>query len=145
MNAITISTDKTKLDINFIHAFITNTYWAKGRSLAQVQIGIDNSLNFGIYLNNQQIGYARVVTDYVAFAYLMDVFIIEKHQKQGYASQLMDYILNYDELKHIKVWRLATTDAHDLYKKFGFTALKSPEKMMERINVLALNKEQKFW
>jgi GNAT superfamily N-acetyltransferase len=133
MNTITISTDKNQLDINFIHAFISNTYWAKGRSLVQVQTCIDNSLNFGIYLNNQQIGYARVVTDYVAFAYLLDVFIIEQHQKQGYSTQLMEFILSYLELKSIKVWRLATTDAHYLYQKFGFTALKSPEKMMERI------------
>jgi GNAT superfamily N-acetyltransferase len=101
--------------------------------LVQVQTCIDNSLNFGIYLNNQQIGCARVVTDYVAFAYLLDVFIIEQHQKQGYSTQLMEFILSYLELKSIKVWRLATTDAHYLYQKFGFTALKSPEKMMERI------------
>ncbi len=133
MNTITISTDKNQLDINFIHAFISNTYWAKGRTIAEVKTCIDNSLNFGIYLNNQQIGYARVVTDYVAFAYLMDVFIIEQHQKQGYSTQLMEFILNYPELKSIKVWRLATTDAHYLYQKFGFTTLKSPEKMMERI------------
>jgi GNAT superfamily N-acetyltransferase len=133
MNTITITTDKNQLDINLIHAFISNTYWAKGRSLEQVQTCIDNSLNFGIYLNNQQIGYARVVTDYVAFAYLLDVFIIEQYQKQGYSTQLMEFILNLPELKSIKVWRLATTDAHYLYQKFGFTALKSPEKMMERI------------
>ena len=133
MNTTTISTDKNQLDINFIHAFISNTYWAKGRTIAEVETCIDNSLNFGIYLNNQQIGYARVVTDYVAFAYLLDVFIIEQHQKQGYSTQLMEFILNYHELKSIKVWRLATTDAHNLYQKFGFTALKSPEKMMERI------------
>jgi GNAT superfamily N-acetyltransferase len=133
MNTITITTDKNQLDINFIHAFISNTYWAKGRTVTEVQTCIDNSLNFGIYLNNQQIGSARVVTDYVAFAYLLDVFIIEQYQKQGYSTQLMEFILNYHELKSIKVWRLATTDAHYLYQKFGFTALKSPEKMMERI------------
>ena len=103
MNTITISTDKTQLDINFIHAFISNTYWAKGRTVTEVQTCIDNSLNFGIYLNNQQIGYARVVTDYLAFAYLLDVFIIEQYQKQGYSTQLMEFILNRPELKSIKV------------------------------------------
>ncbi len=130
---ISISTNKNQLDIHFIHAFISNTYWAKGRTLAEVQTCIDNSLNFGIYLNNQQIGYARVVTDYVAFAYLMDVFIAKEFQKQGYASQLMDFILKCETLQNIRIWRLATTDAGNLYKKFGFTALKSPEKMMERV------------
>lgn len=133
MNTITISTDKNHLDIEFIHAFISNTYWAKGRTLVEVQTCINNSLNFGIYLNKQQIGYARVVTDYVAFAYLMDVFIVEEHRKQGYSSQLMDFILKHEALANVKVWRLATTDAHYLYQKFGFTALKSPEKMMEKI------------
>jgi GNAT superfamily N-acetyltransferase len=133
MNTLTLSTDKNQLEINFIHAFISNTYWAKGRTLAEVQTCIDNSLNFGIYLNNHQIGYARVVTDYVAFAYLMDVFIAEEFQKQGYANQLMDFILKCELLQNIKIWRLATTDAGYLYKKFGFTALKSPDKMMERV------------
>lgn len=133
MNTITISTDKNLLDNNFIHAFISNTYWAKGRTLAEVQTCIDNSLNFGIYLNNEQIGYARVVTDYVAFAYLMDVFISEEYQKLGYSNQLMEFILKYEALAQVKVWRLATTDAQYLYQKFGFTSLKSPEKMMEKI------------
>lgn len=133
MDNITIDTDTQKLDINFIHGFISNTYWAKGRTLAEVQTCIDNSLNFGIYVNGQQVGYARVVTDYVAFAYLMDVFIAEEHRKKGYSSHLMEFILQYEALDKIKVWRLATTDAHFLYEKFGFKALKSPEKMMERI------------
>lgn len=133
MNTITISTDKNQLDIEFIHAFISNTYWAKGRTLAEVKTCIDHSLNFGIYLNNQQIGYARLVTDYVAFAYLMDVFISEEYQKLGYSSLLMDFILKYEPLANVKVWRLATTDAHYLYQKFGFAPLKSSEKMMEKI------------
>jgi GNAT superfamily N-acetyltransferase len=101
MNTITISTDKNQLDIEFIHAFISNTYWAKGRTLAEVKTCIDHSLNFGIYLNNQQIGYARLVTDYVAFAYLMDVFISEEYQKLGYSSLLMDFILKYQKIQKI--------------------------------------------
>ena len=133
MDGITINTDTEKLDISFIHHFISNTYWAKGRTVAEVQTCINNSLNFGIYLNNKQIGYARVVTDYVAFAYLMDVFITEEHRNKGYSSLLMEFILQNEALKKIKVWRLATTDAHFLYEKFGFKPLKSPEKMMERI------------
>ncbi|MES2381331.1 MAG: GNAT family N-acetyltransferase [Bacteroidota bacterium] len=134
MDSITITTDTEKLDITFIHHFISNTYWAKGRTVAEVKTCIENSFNFGIYLNNQQIGYARVVTDYVAFAYLMDVFITEEHRNKGYSSRLMDFILQHEALEKVKVWRLATTDAHFLYEKFGFKPLKSPEKMMERIN-----------
>ncbi len=132
MSEITISTDKEKLDIPFIHNFISQTYWAKGRSLEDVQTGIDNSMNFGIYKNNQQIGYARVVTDYIQFAYLMDVFITPEHQKKGYSSILMKYMLEFPELQKVKVWRLQTSDAHYLYQKFGFQPLEHPEKMMER-------------
>jgi GNAT superfamily N-acetyltransferase len=130
---ITISTDKTMLDVQFITSFITQTYWAPGRTEQAMQTCIDNSLNFGIYLANTQIGYARVVTDYVQFAYLMDVFIIDAHQKKGYSSLLIHEIMNHPSLTPIKVWRLATTDAHYLYQKFGFAPLANPDKMMELI------------
>ncbi|MFM2387901.1 MAG: hypothetical protein RL660_2658 [Bacteroidota bacterium] len=130
-NSIIIDTDKAKLDLAFIADFITTTYWAKGRSKEEMQTCIDNSLNFGMYLNDVQIGYARVVTDYVQFAYLMDVFVIEAHRGNGYSKVLMQYIMQYSSLQKVRVWRLATTDAAKLYEQFGFTALANPEKMME--------------
>lgn len=130
---INIDTKKIRLNVEFIHSFITNTYWAKGRSIKDMQTCIDNSLNFGVYLNSIQIGYGRVVTDYVQFAYLMDIFIIEEQRGNGYSKTLMSYIMDYAELQEVKVWRLATTDAHKLYEQFGFTALKNPEKLMELI------------
>lgn len=129
---ITISSDPQLLDLHFIHSFISNAYWAKGRSLQDLQTCIDNSLNFGVYLNGRQIGYARVLTDYVAFAYIMDLFIDEQHRKNGYSNLLMKSLLAHDALKNIKTWKLATTDAHFLYKKFGFKALEKPENMMEK-------------
>lgn len=128
---IEIDTTKNRLNVEIIHSFITNTYWAKGRTIEAIQTCIDNSLNFGVYLSNIQIGYGRVVTDYVQFAYLMDIFIIEEHRGKGYSKILMKYIMNHPKLKDIKVWRLATTDAHKLYEQFGFKALANPEKMME--------------
>ena len=128
---IEIDTTKNRLNVEFIHSFITNTYWAKGRTIEAIQTCIDNSLNFGVYLSNIQIGYGRVVTDYVQFAYLMDIFIIEEHRRKGYSKTLMSYIMNYTELQKVKVWRLATSDAHKLYEQFGFTALSNPEKLME--------------
>ena len=131
MNNLIIETDKNKLDISFIHHFITKSYWAKGRTIGDMQKCIDNSLNFGIFLENQQIGYARLVTDYCYFAYIMDVFIDEHHRKKGYSKQLIKFILSYDSLKNIKIWRLATADAHQLYEKFGFKSLAKPENMME--------------
>jgi len=130
---ITISTDKTKLDVSFIQDFLKDIYWAKGRTIDEVQTTIDSSFCFGIYLNDAQIGFARVVTDYVVFAYLMDVFIAEEHRGKGYSSILIDTMMNEPVLKNIKIWRLATSDAHFLYKKFGFKALAHPEKMMEKV------------
>lgn len=127
MNELQISTDINRLNIPFIHGFITKSYWAKGRSMETMRTCIDNSLNFGVFISNKQIGYARIVTDYGQFAYVMDLFIDEKHRGKGYASELVHYILNLDELRDVKVWRLATTDAHGLYQKFGFKSLENPQ------------------
>lgn len=131
MEKLIITSDKNQLDIEFITAFISKTYWAKDRTSQMMQICIDHSLNFGVYLNKKQIGYARVVTDYVQFAYIMDVFIDEAHQGKGFSKELMQFILTDESLKAVKVWRLATADAHELYRKFGFTELSKPENMME--------------
>lgn len=130
---ITISTDKTKLNVPFIQDFLKDIYWAAGRTIDEVQTTIDNSFCFGIYLNDVQIGFARVITDYVVFAYLMDVFITEEHRGNGYSSILMDAMMNEPVLQEVKIWRLATSDAHHLYEKFGFKALAHPEKMMEKV------------
>lgn len=130
---ITVSTDKSKLDIPFIQNFLKDVYWAAGRTIEEVQTTIDASVCFGIYLNNKQIGFARVITDYVVFAYVMDVFIIEEHRGKGYSSILIQAMMEEPQLKNVQIWRLATTDAHFLYEKFGFKALAHPEKMMEKI------------
>ena len=133
---ITVSTDKNKLDVSFIQIFLKDIYWSAGRTIEEVQITIDSSFCFGIYLNDKQIGFARVVTDYVVFAYLMDVFIVEEHRGKGFSSVLIKNMLNEPQLQKVKIWRLATSDAHFLYEKFGFKALKNPEKMMEKIDNL---------
>lgn len=130
---ITVTTDKSKLDVSFIQHFLKDIYWAAGRTIEEVQITIDNSFCFGIFLNDKQIGFARVITDYVVFAYVMDVFIIEEHRGKRYSSILIERMINEPVLKDVKIWRLATSDAHFLYSKFGFTALKTPEKMMEKV------------
>ena len=130
---VTVSTDKSQLDVPFIQNFLKDIYWAAGRTIEEVQTTIDASFCFGIYLDGKQIGFARVVTDYVVFAYLMDVFIDENHRGNGYSSILIDAMINEPQLQEVKIWRLATTDAHFLYEKFGFKALAHPEKMMEKI------------
>lgn len=126
-----ISSDTSLLDRAFIHAFISQSYWAEGRTREEMDTCIDNSLNFGMYLDNRQIGYARVVSDRFQFAYLMDVFVDPAFRGNDYSKALMAFILECDELKRVKVWRLATSDAHGLYAQFGFKPLEHPEKMME--------------
>lgn len=130
---ITVSTDKNKLDIPFIQHFLKDIYWAAGRTIDEVQTTINHSFCFGIYLDDKQIGFARVITDYVVFAYLMDVFITEEHRGKGYSSILIQTMMEEPMLKEVKIWRLATSDAHFLYKKFGFNELANPEKLMEKI------------
>ncbi len=128
---IEISTQKDRLDVDYIHRFISNTYWGKERTPEMTRTCIEHSLNLGVYLGTQQIGYARAVTDYAQFAYIMDVFIDAGHRGKGYSKRLMEYMLNCEELRAVKVWRLATTDAHGLYAQFGFRPLDKPGKLME--------------
>jgi GNAT superfamily N-acetyltransferase len=130
---VSVSTDKKKLEIPFIQDFLKDIYWAAGRTIEEVQTTIDNSFCFGIYLDDKQIGFARVITDYVVFAYVMDVFITEKQRGKGYSSILIEAMMKEPKLKEVKIWRLATKDAHFLYEKFGFKPLAHPERMMEKI------------
>ena len=130
----TISTDKTKLKLEVIHDFLFNTsYWAKGRSLNIVQQSIENSLCFGIYKGGEQVGFARVVTDYVTFAWVCDVFILNEYRGEGLGKRLIEHIVAYPELQGLKNMLLATKDAHELYRKYGdFEELSKPKKWMNR-------------
>lgn len=130
---IEISTDKAKLQVELIHQFLTSTYWAKGRTLEEVQKTIDHCLCFGIYIDGKQIGFARVATDYTVFAYLMDVFVLPEFRGKGYSKQLMDAVHTEPKLQSCKVWMLKTADAHGLYEQFDYTQLKNPERLMERL------------
>ena len=130
---ITISTDKSKLQIDIIHQFLTTTYWATGRTLEAVKKTIETCFCFGVYIDKKQIGFARICTDYTVFAYVMDVFILPEHRGNGYSKQLMKAINEEPQLQSCNVWMLKTSDAHNLYKQFGYTELKYPEKVMERL------------
>lgn len=130
---IQISLDKSKLQIDVIHRFLTETYWAKGRSIDEVKKSIENSLCYGVYIDEEQIGFARIVTDYTVFVYLMDVFILPEHRSKGYSKRLIKVMIENSKLKTCKVWMLKTSDAHGLYKQFDFTGLKNPVKVMERL------------
>lgn len=130
---IEISSDKSRLQIEVIHRFLTTSYWATERTLEAVKKTIEHCLCYGVYLNGEQIGFARIATDYTVFAYLMDVFILSEHRGKGYSKQLMKAVNEAPELATCKVWMLKTADAHSLYKQFGYTELSRPEKVMERI------------
>ncbi len=127
-----ISTDKKRLQIDVIQNFLqTESYWAKNRTLEQTQIAIENSLCFGVYFKERQIGFARIITDFATFAYIGDVFILDEFRGQGLSKWLMEVMLNHSHLQGLRRWILATKDAHGLYSKFGFHGLKFPERWME--------------
>lgn len=129
-NGILISTDKSKLDVTTVHDFLRTSYWAKDILISVVEKSINNSLCFGVYDFDKQIGFARVISDYATFAYFADVFILEAYRGQGLGKWLVKSILEYSELQNIRTWLLSTADAHGLYQQFGFKNLPSPERMM---------------
>lgn len=128
-----ISTDPKQLDITVIHKYLsTDSYWAQGRTVDTVKRSIENSLNFGLYKGKQQIGFARIVTDYATFAWLADVFVLDTYRGRGLGKWLVEVILSHPDLQRFRRWVLATKDAHELYRQFGFIELKRPERWMER-------------
>ncbi|HEY5883685.1 MAG TPA: GNAT family N-acetyltransferase [Pyrinomonadaceae bacterium] len=127
-----ISTDPNRLNIQLIHDFISNqSYWGQGRKIETVQRALGNSLNFGIYKDAEQVGFARVVTDYCTFAWLADVFVVESNRGSGLSKWLMEVIINHPQLVKMRRWILATKDAHGLYAQFGFQPLLQPDRWME--------------
>ena len=133
MENFEISTDKSKLDIDMIHKFlIEDSYWAQTRTFEQTRTAIENSICFGIYLNDRQVGFARVVSDRATFAYLGDVFILDEFRGRGLSKRLMQTIVSHPELQGLRRWLLATKDAHGLYEQFEFAPLRLPERWMER-------------
>jgi GNAT superfamily N-acetyltransferase len=113
---------------------VTHSYWAQGRSFETVERSISNSLNFGLYKGDEQVGFARVVTDRATFAWLGDVFILPDYRGKGLSKWLMEVIVTHPELQGLKRWILATRDAHELYRRFGFKELAQPDRWMERFN-----------
>jgi len=127
-----ISTDPTRLDVGVIHGFLRESYWAEGIPRDIVLRAIQNSLCFGVYCRNQQIAFARVVSDYATFAYLADVFVLAPWRGHGISKALMSEIVHHPDLQHLRRWVLGTKDAHGLYQRYGFTAPRFPERQMER-------------
>ena len=133
MPPLTISTDKTELDVPAIHHFLsTQSTWAIGIPLATVQCAIEHSLCFGGYIDGRQVAFARVVTDCATFAYLVDGYVLDDCRGRGYARQLMDAVMAHPGLQGLRRFMLATSTAHGLYAQYGFTAPLRPASLMEK-------------
>jgi len=129
----TICADRFRLNIDLIHNYLSNeSYWATGRSREVVERSIENSLPFGIYKGEEQIGFARIVTDYATFAWVADLFVLPEYRGKGLSKRLMEVIVAHPQLQGFRRWVLSTKDAHGLYEKFGFIKLHRPERWMER-------------
>ena len=138
-----ISTEASWLDLDLIHRFLSeHSYWARGIPRDVVARSIANSLCFGVYVLGKdvsnparpQVGFARVATDRATFAYLADVFVLPEHRGHGLSKRLMEAVLAHPDLQGLRRWMLATADAHELYRRYGFTALSKPDNFMQRHN-----------
>ncbi|MBE7382409.1 MAG: GNAT family N-acetyltransferase [Leptolyngbya sp. SIO1E4] len=130
----TVTDCREDLDDELIYTFLsTRSYWAKGRPKDVVVKSLDHSLCFGLFQNEDQVGFGRVVTDRATFGYLADVFILEGYRGQGLGTWLVECMLSHPELTGLRRWMLATADAHQLYRQQGFAPLGKPEMLMERL------------
>lgn len=128
-----ISTDDSLLDVDYIFQYLSKeSYWAQGISKSIVKKSLQNSLNFGLYHQQHQVGFARIISDYSTFAYLADVFVEERFRGQGLALWLSQTIQKHPDLQTIRRWMLMTHTAQNLYKKVGFQIAAHPERVMEK-------------
>jgi GNAT superfamily N-acetyltransferase len=134
-NNYLISTEKEKLDLAFVHDYLCyQSYWAQGIPMETVKKSIEGSLCFGIYDQEKQIGFARVITDLATYGYLADVFIAEQFRGLGLSKWLMEVIFSHPDLQGFRRWMLGTKDAHGLYEQFGFQPLDKPERIMQKFD-----------
>ena len=133
MTQLRISTEVGDLDVALIHRFLSEeSAWAQQIPIETVRTAIRNSLNFGGFLEDSQVAYARVVSDYATFAYLVDVFVLKEHRGKGYSAALVAAVMAHPQLQGLRRFMLATSDAHGLYAKFGFTPSSRPQTLMEK-------------
>ncbi len=129
--SIVVTTDRSRLDLDVIHGFLTTAYWSKGVPRETVARSMEHSLCFGAFDGDRQVGFARVISDLTTFAYICDVFALESHRKRGVGKSLMAAIMAHPELQGLRLWTLFTRDAHGLYRQFGFKPPAHPERLMQ--------------
>jgi GNAT superfamily N-acetyltransferase len=132
----TITTDPARLNLDAIYAYINHSYWASGRARVVVAATLQNSLCFGLYMDDVQIGFARVITDYATMAHLCDVYVLEDYRGRGLGKWLVATVLACPQLAIVGRWSLNTHDAHSLYARYGFEPLASPETAMQLIRTV---------
>jgi GNAT superfamily N-acetyltransferase len=126
-----VSTDPERLDVDMLHRFLSEeSYWALGRPRDVLERAIGHSLNFGLYRDGEQVGFARVVTDLATFAWLADVFVLDGHRTAGLGTWLVETAVSHPDLRGLGRWVLATSDAHGLYSRFGFERLAGDARFM---------------
>lgn len=130
-DGFTVSTDPARLDVDAVHAFLTTSYWAEGIPRETVERSLRNSLCFGLYEGDRQVGLARAITDGVTFAYLCDVYVLPELRGRGLGTWLMECVMAHPDLQGLRRFSLVTRDAHELYRPFGFQEIRSPELHME--------------
>jgi GNAT superfamily N-acetyltransferase len=130
--AFEISCDPLRVDVDVVSGFLESSYWATGIPRELVAKSLRDSICFSMFEADRQIGFARVISDRATFAYLGDVFVIDEYRGRGLAVWLMQCVVAHPELRNLRRWLLATRDAHSLYQKVGFSALRHPEFFMER-------------
>lgn len=133
-DGLIVTTDPSRFDLDAIHSFLARSYWAAEIPRGVVERAIENSLCFGAFEGERQVGFARVVTDRATYAYVSDVFVIESHRGRGVGKRLMGEIMSHPDLQGLRRWTLFTRDAHGLYRRYGFGEPRYPDRLMEVFN-----------
>jgi GNAT superfamily N-acetyltransferase len=130
----TVSTDPARLQLDVIHGFLTGSYWAAGIPRETVERSVRNSLCYGVYLGDTQVGFGRLVTDFATFAYVADVFVLDAHRSRGLAKWMARCMVETPELQGLRRWLLATRDAHAVYRSVGFETVTDTSRFMQILN-----------
>ena len=132
MSEVELSFDRARIDVEAAHAFLSKSSWARDIPIATLRKALENSLCIAAFVDRQQVGVARAVTDYATFAYIADVYVLDAHRGRGISRQMIAAVLAHPQMQGLRRLMLVTRDAHGLYEKFGFTALAHPTRVMER-------------
>ncbi len=134
-DGFTISTNPLLLNVPYLHHYLSvKSYWAQNIPVEIVQKSIEGSCCFGLYQNEKQIGFARVITDFATYGYLCDVFVDEAFRGLGLSKWMMAVVHEHPQLQGFRNWALGTKDAHGLYEQFGYVMHPEPFRVMRKSN-----------